>query len=471
LGVSEINKENSKSSSTGISNSIMNNKSRNGSTIYASRIEKNRNSHSRKNVKQIFILSFDALKDRKARSALTILMVVVGSALMVALNSMSAGQAAFLNKQMNSLAPNILFVTTGQHGFRGGSSATPTIVINTQVVNRLKSLPFVQEAVPAYQGSLQLNAQGNIVNSQIIAMDPQKVKLINPSLQLVEGSAIQPNNPSAMLVGDSIAHPPGMSTPFVTVGQTLRATFSYVDTNTGQTKDESKSFVISGIIQPSGNNQIDRAVIINEASGNSLFHKAGKHDQVIIAALSADYVDTVQQEITSIYGKNIGIVVPKALMQTRQQFQSGNSAFTVAIAFIALLVGAVGIITTLYTSVTERTKEIGTMKAIGAKSRFILVLFLVEALFIGFLGATLGTVSGIGGAYILTSGFGSSGDHRGGGGGGGGGGANASPHITPVFVPRDLMTVWSISVGLSLAAGLFPAWKASRLSPLEALRR
>jgi putative ABC transport system permease protein len=471
LGVSEINKENSKSSSTGISNSIMNNKSRNGSTIYASRIEKNRNSHSRKNVKQIFILSFDALKDRKARSALTILMVVVGSALMVALNSMSAGQAAFLNKQMNSLAPNILFVTTGQHGFRGGSSATPTIVINTQVVNRLKSLPFVQEAVPAYQGSLQLNAQGNIVNSQIIAMDPQKVKLINPSLQLVEGSAIQPNNPSAMLVGDSIAHPPGMSTPFVTVGQTLRATFSYVDTNTGQTKDESKSFVISGIIQPSGNNQIDRAVIINEASGNSLFHKAGKYDQVIIAALSADYVDTVQQEITSIYGKNIGIVVPKALMQTRQQFQSGNSAFTVAIAFIALLVGAVGIITTLYTSVTERTKEIGTMKAIGAKSRFILVLFLVEALFIGFLGATLGTVSGIGGAYILTSGFGSSGDHRGGGGGGGGGGANASPHITPVFVPRDLMTVWSISVGLSLAAGLFPAWKASRLSPLEALRR
>jgi putative ABC transport system permease protein len=257
-----------------------------------------------------------------------------------------------------------------------------------------------------------------------------------------------------------------MSTPFVTVGQTLRATFSYVDTNTGQTKDESKSFVISGIIEPSGNNQIDRAVIINEASGNSLFHKAGKYDSVVIAALSADYVDTVQQEITNIYGKNIGLVVPKAIMQTRQQFQSGNSAFTVAIAFIALLVGAVGIITTLYTSVTERTKEIGTMKAIGAKSRFILVLFLVEALFIGFLGATLGIVSGIGGAYTLTSGFGSSDDHRGGGGSGG-----HSPHITPVFVPRDLMTVWSISVGLSLAAGLFPAWKASRLSPLEALRR
>lgn len=173
----------------------------------------------------------------------------------------------------------------------------------------------------------------------------------------------------------------------------------------GQIKDELKSFVISGTIQPSGNNQIDKAVIINEASGNSLFHKAGKYDSVIIAALSADYVDAVQQEITGIYGKNIGIIVPKALMQTRQQFQSGNSAFTVAIAFIALLVGAVGIITTLYTSVSERTKEIGTMKAIGAKSKFILILFLVEALFIGFLGATLGIVSGIGGAYLTVGGI------------------------------------------------------------------
>ncbi len=160
MGVSETNKENDKSSNVVNSKSITSNRTKNGSAVYSSKIDKNKNLQSRKNIKQIFILSFDALKDRKARSALTILMVVVGSALMVALNSMSAGQASFLNKQMNSLAPNILFVTTGQNGFRGGSSATPTIVINTQVVNRLKSLPFVQEAVPAYHGSLKLNAQG-----------------------------------------------------------------------------------------------------------------------------------------------------------------------------------------------------------------------------------------------------------------------------------------------------------------------
>lgn len=273
--------------------------------------------HTSKNFKQIFFLSFDALKDRKARSALTILMVVVGSALMVALNGMSAGQATFLNKQLNTLAPNIIFVSSGQNGFRAGSSSTPTIVLNSQVVNRLKSLPFVQDVVPSYQGQLELNAQGNILNAQVLAMDPQKIYLIDPSLQLVSGSLIQSNNPSSMIVGDTIANPPGKSTPFVTIGQTVRATFTFVDSKTGKTEQESKSFVISGIIQPTGNNQIDNRVIINEPTGNSLFHKAGRYDQMVVAALSADYVATVQQEITGLYGNNIGVITPKAILQTR----------------------------------------------------------------------------------------------------------------------------------------------------------
>lgn len=296
-------------------------------------------------------------------------------------------------------------------------------------------------------------------------MDPRKIYLIDPSLQLVDSSSIQSNNPSAMLVGDTIANPPGKSTPFVTVGQTVRATFSFVDSKTGKTEQQSKSFVITGIIKPTGNNQIDNRVIINEPTGNSLFHKAGRYDQMVVAALSADYVTTVQLEITGLYGNNIGVITPKAILQTRQRFQSGNSAFTVAIAFIALLVGAVGIITTLYTSVTERTKEIGTMKAIGAKSRFILTLFITEALFIGLIGSTFGILSGIGGAYLLISGFAPNVPGQGGSSGG------AASHINPVFVPDDLLNVWALSTVLSLGAGIFPAWKASRLSPLEALRR
>ena len=210
---------------------------------------------------------------------------------------------------------------------------------------------------------------------------------------------LESNDPSAMLVGDSIANPPGKTTAFVTVGQNIRATFSFVDPTSGKVTEESKSFIVSGIIQPSGNNQIDRAVIINEATGNSLFHKSGKYDQMVVAAQSGDYVNAVQQEITGLYGNNIGVITPKAILAARQQFQSGNSSFVLSIAFIALLVGAVGIITTLYTSVNERTREIGTMKSIGAKKWFILSLFLTEALLIGIIGSTLGLALGINGAY------------------------------------------------------------------------
>ena len=428
------------------------------SLIHKSNQKRNYNN---KNLKQIFILSFDALKERKARSALTILMVIVGGGLMIAINGMSAGQSAFVNKQLNTLASNIMFVSSGQHGFRG-PSGPPTIVFNTEVVNRIKSLPYVQQVIPEYQGQLQLNAMGNIENAQVMGMDSTKVALISPSMQLVPGSSIQANNPTGMLVGDSITNPPGLTTPFVTVGQTVKATYSFADPTTGKLQTASRSFIVTGVIQPTGNNQVDRAVIINEATANSLFHKAGKYDSMAVAALSPDYVNAVQQEITNIYGSNnIGVITPKAILQTREQFQSGNSSFILDIAFISLLVDAVGIVTTLYTSVNERIKEIGTMKAIGAKNSFILSLFMSEALLIGLMGSTLGILMGVMGAYIMTE-FAP---------GTPGGGGAAAAHVSPIFIPHDILNVWILSVILSLAAGIFPAWKASRLSPLEALRR
>ena len=141
-----------------------------------------------------------------------------------------------------------------------------------------------------------------------------------------------------------------------------------------------------------------------------------------------------------------------------------------------MLVGAVGIITTLYTSVNERIFEIGTMKAIGAQKTFILSLFLMEAIIIGIVGSTLGVTTGIGGAYTMSNFAGGSGAGPGGGGGPGGGppGGNNSarqPHIAPAFITGDLFSVWMLSFTISVVSGLYPAWKASRLSPIVALKR
>ena len=360
-------------------------------------------------------------------------MVVAGGGLMVALNGMSAGVASLINKQLSILAPNVLFVSPGQINFRGGPSRPSTLIFNSEVVSRIKSLPYVQ-VIPSFQGQFELNAQGNILTTPVLAMDPSKLHLISPSLALVPGSLIQENNPSGMIVGDTIANPPG-KTNFVTVALIFWPTYSFADPTTG----------------------------------NSLFKKGGKYEQMAVIALSGDFVNTVQQEITNLYGSNnIGVTTPKAIIKTIQGTQGGNSSFQAGIAFIALLVGAVGIITTLYTSVNERIKEIGTMKAIGGKNRFILALFLSEALIIGLLGSTLGLVVGVAGGYILTSGILGTG---GGGSPGSGSVGGGVPHFAPIFLPNDLLNVWLLSFTLSLAAGVYPAWKASRLSPLEALRR
>ena len=212
-------------------------------------------------------------------------------------------------------------------------------------------------------------------------------------------------------------------------------------------------------MQPSGNSKIDSSIIISLAAGNQLLHKSTKYDQLIVAADSADYVTTVQQELTTLYGPTLGVTTPSAIMAVTQKASSGNAAFTLMVGIIALVVGAVGIVTTLYNSVTERIREIGTMKAIGAQNIDILELFIVEAALIGIIGASLGVIIGMGAGYVLsifttTSVQGS-----------------GNIHIPPIYVPTDLLKVWVLSVTLSLAAGIYPAWKASRLSPMVALRR
>jgi putative ABC transport system permease protein len=290
-------------------------------------------------------------------------------------------------------------------------------------------------------------------------MDPQKLTVLSPTLEFVQGSTVRQNDPSSLIVSNDLANPPGEDTPFLKLYQTVKATYTFVDPTTGKRESDSKSFVVRGIIKQTGNPNIDNSAVIDTDVGNALFHKSGKFDSLIVVARSGIYVDTIEQEIRKLYGNDIGITTVKAIIKTVQQFTGGISAFLLSIAIVSLVVGAVGIITTLYTSVVERTREIGTMKAIGAKSKHILALFLTEAFMIGIFGASLGILGGIAGAYILSAGL------------AGNNGGGSQSHIAPIFLATDMTRVWLTSASLSLLAGLFPALKASKLLPIVALKR
>ena len=408
------------------------------------------------NTKEIFILSITALNERKVRTILTIVMVVVGCSLIVVLNGLSAGQTNFLEQQLNNLAANVLTVTPGQRSF-SSASTTPSIVFNSVVVNKMNSLPYVDEVIPQYSANVQINSQARILQSSLLAMNPEKLYVRLPNLEMEDNSVIKQNDPSAILIGNSVAYPAGSTIPIVTIGQSVKVTYSYVD-DQGEQQEDSRVFVVSGILKESGDRSIDRSVIISENTGNTLLKKSGKFDSLMVVAKTPELVEVVSQEITDLYGSSIGISSLKSRLQFRQSFTEGNNAFIMSVGVIALVVGAVGIVTTLYNSVTERVKEIGTMKAIGAKSSSILILFLVEALLIGIIGGSVGLLAGIivghGISSILSPPV-----------------LGSRTGIEPVYYAADLVKVWLLSVTLSVIAGILPAWKASKLSPLVALRR
>jgi putative ABC transport system permease protein len=411
-------------------------------------------------IKEIFLFAFEALRDRKIRSILTMLMVMVGSALLVAVSGLGTGFTFFFNKQFENLAPNILFINSAQQnpntgGIASGPPPAPKIVLNSAVMSRIHSLPFVNEVIPSFQAEITLISQGESRTTNSFAIDPSKLLVVSPTLEFEEGSSIRPSDPNAIIIPSDVALPPGEENQFLTLGESVRAEYSYIDPTTAKEKKETKSFVVSAIMKRTGNPTVDNAVIFNTVTGNSLFQKANKYDSLIVVAQSSDLVSLVEEEIRSLYGNNIGITTVEAILETIREFTSGISSFLLTIAIISLVVGAVGTVTTLYTSVVERTREIGTLKALGAKNMDILAFFLTESFLIGVIGATFGILIGIGGGYILSS-LASQNE-------------NDQP-ITPIYLAGNLLVVWIISVLLSTVAGLLPSLKASKTLPIEALR-
>jgi putative ABC transport system permease protein len=441
------------------------------------------------NVAKTFRISFKALGDRKVRTSLTILMVIVGSSLMVTLNGIVAGLGQFATDVFSRLAPNILFVTSipidgpGQRddADNGGGPPTflgqglipvPAITLDQTVVDRLESLAGVSAVIPSYQARITITVENRSQSASVLSVQPENLKIIAPTLEFTEGSTIEPEDESAIYLPSLIANNLWVgelseeaaatdnddgSTAAIMIGQQVNVTYTYIDLATASRQSQSEVFTVAGIMKPVGNPTIDRAVVFNLEAGNKLLQKSGRYDSLFVAAESTDHVTQVEKEIRDLYGSDIGITTSKAIIQSIGEFTAGFGTVISSIALVALLVGSVGIVTTMYTSVTERTREIGVMKAIGARDRNVLALFLAEAAIIGIVGASIGLIVGVLGGYGVLSLFGSN--------------LLPSGEVTPHYPWSDLARVWGISLGLSVAAGLYPAWKASKLSPIVALRR
>ena len=122
----------------------------------------------------------------------------------------------------------------------------------------------------------------------------------------------------------------------------------------------SRHFLVTGVLNEAGNANADQVVLINRNTGNTFFHRLGQYDQMIVFAKSGNDVHTVIQEMNRVYGSDsFGIVSPAAIIQAQKHTQAGGASFTLEVGFIAMLVSAIGVVTTLYTSVNERRRKLG----------------------------------------------------------------------------------------------------------------
>jgi putative ABC transport system permease protein len=182
---------------------------------------------------------------------------------------------------------------------------------------------------------------------------------------------------------------------------------------------------------------------------------------------TAGDVTTVQKEIETYYSTQVRVMNAGSMVSSVESITSQMTVFLGSIGAVSLFVAAVGITNTMFVSVMERTREIGIMKALGYRPKQIMGMFLSEAILSGVVGGVGGTMLGyvlsfmIGGSLSSFSGFGM---------GGGPPGQSSSTTFTPVFTPELIAFSLFFPIGIAVLAGLYPAWRASRMNAVVALK-
>jgi putative ABC transport system permease protein len=405
-------------------------------------------------------LSYQALTERKLRAAITITMVLVGTALLTGLDGMSAGLNEYLVQEFSTLGANVIIVYPG--GLRSGAAAK----ITDQTTSLVERIPGVVTCAPFIQQVLTVKSSGKSITATLVGVDRSQLTLIFPSLRLREGRFGSQSDPTA-LVGYLISNPPGEER-FIDVGQIITLEVSIV--SGGSRVVQTRNLLVDGALDYMGTQgtfiPVDRMVFTSTQLANSFLNKGGKYDGLYVVTETAELADKVSEELKNIFGGSAEIFSSRSMIRTIQSITGTINTFLGSIASVSLIVAAVGIFAALYTSVLERTREIGLLKALGFPRLVIIQLFLGEAVLIGVIGGILGNVGGIGAAYLLIGLLSGRGGFE--------GFDSSAPHtfsIQPVFTPEMLLTVWLFSVILSLVAGVYPAWSAASLDPVVALRK
>jgi putative ABC transport system permease protein len=404
---------------------------------------------------QIVRLSFEALKERRVRTALTILMVIMGASLLVAINGTGNGFTNFVDDQFSSLGANVMILTA-----RSGS-----ITIDDALTVKLSQIDGVQEIIPYVQQVTMLRSQGTQQTTIVQGIEQTKLPLLFPTLSFDSGTYVSPTDNLGVVLGNELSRLPDKSGVFASQGGTVTVVYQGYENQKPAVIE--KSFVVRGQLSYIGSAVIpaDQMSFISTSSAQKLFNRGDNYDGLYVISQNAEMNMAVLDIIREQYGNDLVIISPQTISNTIDRITDGVYLFINLVAMVSLLVASVGIITTLQTSVMERVKEIGLLKALGYNRQLILSLFLCEATIIGVVGGIIGVFFGIGLSYGMSAILGQNITIQ-----PNSIGPNLQVQIIPSFDIWYLIFTWGICVCLSIISGLYPSWRAARLDPVVALK-